>query len=1010
MTLERFQEKTVEAAVEALTRKGGSRRFLIADEVGLGKTVSAKAIAAELQRRKQRPLNVVYLCPNLDIASQNLSKLRKLQPDWPSPEDRLSLVLREKPARRGTSFRIYSYTPDTSLPGWKPGQRTGRIAERNLIGSLLRLVTPSLWRELRAIDRKRETQGQRKWFSAHLDDAPVHLRHPFEASLRELTALAGKPLDTGLQERFEKWKCSVPELILCCRAALALAALRDPACRPDLLILDEFHRYADLVMPARTPPLDPLGRERYLVQRTLVEALIGDGTDLPLLLLSATPYRLQRLDHGEIPGGRYEHFVQLVRFLYGAAGVDEADRAEIAIYAHHRALSRRDDAAAALAEVAGAKRELEGLLRPVIARTERATAIGGELFSRCDNVAHIESGDLVTFRHLARTVARRKGALRSWVQPLWSSVPYPAETLFHYQICKALGSDLPPATIASGRDRPAHPQLRALVDPEGGTASTLSPDALALPWLAPTRPWWTLGGRWAELDATGRLRGKALLFSRYRGTPAAVSTWLSGEVETRAGPRKAKDKGKGKAQTYLRPDAKAPWPLIALFMPWPTLSGAFEPARGEGLKLRNVRHKACQNVEAWLDGEGVKVAPADGPPRKPWRLAFDIEGLLGDPDQVTGALWQLGKLVNPRAWRSKDTLHTISRAELMTLTDWMLGAPGMIVARTLRRHLSDPQGASDTLRDAFKFCWRQLRPYLGQRYFATTVLGVRRRKVSGGYPEALRQALLEGGLEATLDEHVAVMRLIGDEEPLDILGQSLVGRPGRVQRRTPRGVRPARVHAAVPYLGAERRSEGSKTSVKLRSDTLRKGFNSPFWPHVLATTSIGQEGLDFHVWCDRVIHWDLPRDPVDFEQREGRVSRYASLGVRRALAGQHGRGELAPWSSPFQAIFDAARAAKKEGLGLERWWSPVDHKPVSVTFSLPFSRGEVKLKRLREELVSYRLALGQPEPRLFEAMIAHFKLDHDKARGLALNLSPAVPNSEHLTEFEKPRGRGIPEP
>ena len=984
MTLERFQEKTVHAAVEALTRWGGSRRFLIADEVGLGKTVSAKAVAIELQRLRQAPLNVVYLCPNLDIASQNLTKLSALQPDWPSPEDRLSLVLREKPARSATPFRIYCYTPDTSLPGWKPGQRTGRIAERDLVGSLLRLVAPFLWRRLRAVDREREARGERRWFSPYLDDAPAHLTRPFEVSLREATALAGKPLDAGLQDRLETWKNSIPELILRCRAALALAALRDPACRPDLLILDEFHRYADLVMPAGPPPLDPIGLERHLVQRSLVDALIGDGTGPALLLLSATPYRLRRLDRGEIPGGRYGHFVKLVRFLHGAATADEADQVERAIDLHHGALSRRDDAASALADVADAKRALERLLRPVIARTERATSISGELFDRCENAAQVEAGDLVTFRHLARAVARRKGALRSWVQPLWSSVPYPAETLFRYQICKALGSDLPPVTIASGGDRPAHPQLRALVDPRGREASTLSPDVLALPWLAPTRSWWKLGGRWAELGAGGRLRGKALLFSRYRGTPAAVATWLSGEVERRSG------HGKGKAQAYLRLDAKAPWPLIAMFFPWPTLSGALEPVRGGDLKLGTVRRKACKDLEAWLEARNIRVVTAAGLSRKPWRLAFDLEGLLGDPGQVTSALHQLGKIIKPRSWRRKDAPQTISRTEVKTLADWMLGAPGMIVARTLRRHTRELQDAPFMLSEAFGFCWRQLRPHLGQRYFATTVLGPRRRKIGGGYPEALRQALLDGGLEATLDEHIAVMLLIGDEGPLEILSQSLVGRPGRVRRRTTRGVRPARVHAAAPYLGAERRNEGSKTSQKLRSDTLRKGFNSPFWPHVLATTSIGQEGLDFHVWCDRVIHWDLPRDPVDFEQREGRVSRYASLGVRRALADQFGPGELAPWSSPFQAVFDAARTAKKEGLGLERWWSPADHKPISVTFALPFSRGQVKLRRLREELVSYRLALGQPEPRLFEAMIDHFKLDHEQARKLALNLSPAV--------------------
>lgn len=107
-------------------------------------------------------------------------------------------------------------------------------------------------------------------------------------------------------------------------------------------------------------------------------------------------------------------------------------------------------------------------------------------------------------------------------------------------------------------------------------------------------------------------------------------------------------------------------------------------------------------------------------------------------------------------------------------------------------------------------------------------------------------------------------------------------------------------------------------------------------------------------------------------------------------------------SSPFQAVFDAARAAKKDGLGLERWWSPADHKPVSVTVSLPFSRGEVKLKRLRHELVNYRLALGQPEPLLSEAMIEHFKLDHEEARRLALNLSPAGPNGQLALEARGP--------
>jgi hypothetical protein len=59
-----------------------------------------------------------------------------------------------------------------------------------------------------------------------------------------------------------------------------------------------------------------------------------------------------------------------------------------------------------------------------------------------------------------------------------------------------------------------------------------------------------------------------------------------------------------------------------------------------------------------------------------------------------------------------------------------------------------------------------------------------------------------------------------------------------------------------------------------RADVVREAFNSPFRPFILSSTSIGQEGLDFHTWCHAVIHWNLPSNPVDLEQREGRVHRY----------------------------------------------------------------------------------------------------------------------------------------
>lgn len=62
---------------------------------------------------------------------------------------------------------------------------------------------------------------------------------------------------------------------------------------------------------------------------------------------------------------------------------------------------------------------------------------------------------------------------------------------------------------------------------------------------------------------------------------------------------------------------------------------------------------------------------------------------------------------------------------------------------------------------------------------------------------------------------------------------------------------------------------------------LQKAFNSPFAPFVFSTTSMGQEGLDFHYYADRIVHWNLPSNPVDFEQREGRINRKDCLAIRK---------------------------------------------------------------------------------------------------------------------------------
>ena len=157
----------------------------------------------------------------------------------------------------------------------------------------------------------------------------------------------------------------------------------------------------------------------------------------------------------------------------------------------------------------------------------------------------------------------------------------------------------------------------------------------------------------------------------------------------------------------------------------------------------------------------------------------------------------------------------------------------------------------------------------------------------------------------------------------------------------------------------------------LLRDHVRQAFNSPFWPFVLVTTSVGQEGLDFHRYCRDVVHWSLPARAPAFEQREGRLQRYLSLAVRQAIA-----EDFDSWSEvvkcegrfredPWRLLVEMAekRLSQKDRLdGLSPYWIYRGKSSASTirrwVLAHPFSREAVDYRRLRESVVMYRLLLG----------------------------------------------------
>jgi hypothetical protein len=111
------------------------------------------------------------------------------------------------------------------------------------------------------------------------------------------------------------------------------------------------------------------------------------------------------------------------------------------------------------------------------------------------------------------------------------------------------------------------------------------------------------------------------------------------------------------------------------------------------------------------------------------------------------------------------------------------------------------------------------------------------------------------------------------------------------------------------------------------------------------------------------VHWNLPSNPVDFEQREGRVNRFSGHAVRKNVASAHGRSALAsarlgkhPWQYAFDAAVDQAELGD-----FSPWWIyPGDARVERLIVHFPLSRDDAQYERLRDSLTLYRMMLGQP--------------------------------------------------
>ncbi|MDF1836196.1 MAG: DEAD/DEAH box helicase, partial [Alteraurantiacibacter sp. bin_em_oilr2.035] len=527
--LKRFQRRTVDYVFDRLHGADPVRQFLVADEVGLGKTMVARGVIAKtieaLWNRPKR-IDILYICSNQAIAAQNLKRLNVLGDRVATAESstRITLIPLQLRGERDLSANKVNFIRST----------TGVVEERALLLRLLEAMgypfTPL--RNALQVDAKGSwddwvkgmtLQGIDPTIVSNFHDA-VRRDPSLSSAIDEMISLFPRRQPTYPDEK--RWKRN--EVIGALRSKLSHACVS--ALKPDLIILDEFQRFRELLRGKGEPA-------------ELARALFDysdDTASARTLLLSATPYKMLTLS-GDEPddGDHYEDFLETIEFLYGR---DKGTTIKVELDREMRRFRKLlQQLPTSATDAKRARNKVQRTLKRVMARTERvcSTAERDSMLAEPSINVPLAPSDLLqaeAFSRVARAVDARE------IIEYWKSAPYLLNfmrdyTLKHRLKDKAANSN--PALISALSDAQAlgisREQVEAYqpIDPANGRLRALMADLFDSGlhqhlWLPPAVTYY---GPASE----GTPATKALVFSAWQMVPDALAALLSYEAERRMG-------------------------------------------------------------------------------------------------------------------------------------------------------------------------------------------------------------------------------------------------------------------------------------------------------------------------------------------------------------------------------------------------------------------------------------------------------------------------------------------
>lgn len=984
-TADRIAEIFRKASIDSNGKEiktGGQRRVLLADEVGLGKTHVAKAVIDRVRELRKQVnddmFRVVYVCSNMSIANQNIEKLG-VRNKADVSESRLSmqhLTIRERETSIVDSTSgemgeiIIPLTPSTSFS--LKGNSKGNMFERALIAVILEQFDEfkDYFSEISSFLQVWAGNDSWNWAIKRYRGRVNRLGKNYITEVRNYlnSNVEFNSVKASLLDKFRN-ETKIDDSDFINRLRQIFADLSLSMLEPDLIIMDEFQRFSSLLNYND-------GSEQSAIVKKFFEQ--DSGQQPLILLLSATPYKpfstLEELSEFN-SDVHYEDFNRLMDFLFNG---ENTFREIWSDYSHKLSHLKGENFDILIAS----KNKAENKMYQGMCRTERLNE--GLISTRTVTEIPIEQDDILSYIEMQRIVKdckeateKSKGVRFNWTNiPMEyvKSSPYLLSFMDSYELKKQIETiykhnfkDLsePSNQILLKEDDisnfhklpPRNARLKYLRDmmlPKGK-----GPELLL--WVPTSKPYYT-----TNVDnpfVKNKDFSKTLVFSAWEMVPRMIATLMTYEAEREVIFSKYKKAGYNKRTggNRLKTDAQK-----ILTFPSEYLASLYTPSEHYGEKVHIIKTNIKKQLKERL--KGIPVSERRN----------------------------YGKIFAVLEWLDNSDISCPTEIPSNTfdiLTDMSIASPGVCLFRILQ----DKELAKNAASGFTKIFNRRIAGYivdkLQDRYHDDEL-----------YLDGVMDYCVIGNLQAVLDEYRHLCS--SDSEFIYKMSEAFIdGTTLRVDTDKSFGTSEGnkfhmRVSYAVP-LSKNKNSMDEKSEQRINN--IRSAFQSPFYPFIVATTSVGQEGLDFHWYCRKIVHWNLPSNPQDLEQREGRINRYKCLAIRRNLGRRY--PDIYNWDKLFKKANSDVRS-EFEGRYSEmipNWCLPIewinkDKNNIEwierIVPQYPMSSDVERYRRLIEVLSLYRLTMGQPRQEELLDMLKEQQLDEEQIKLMLFNLSPISRSNE----------------